>query len=89
MRLPRLVFGAGYVRLWQRERQENIRLRRELQLWQDKYMERTGSTPVHFRPPPQEPPIPLIIGRTAKRRYMAEHPPDNHVPTAEEVMGVR
>lgn len=89
MRLPRLIIGTtAYLRLWQSERRENARLRRELQRWQDTHLQRVGSTPVHSTPPRVEPQQQPIIGRSAKRRYMAEHSPENRVKSAEEVLGV-
>lgn len=87
MKFPRIVFGAGYIKLWQESRRENCRLRLELREWQGKLLQKVNVTPL-FTPPPKpvEPVRRPPIGMTDKRRYLAETPEPNHVPTAEEIL---
>lgn len=88
MRLPRFIFSpaiAGWIRLWQRERKENTRLRRELFEWQGKVLQLKGITPL-FTPPPK--PIESVpappVGLAAKRAQLAkEH---NSIPSAEDIL---
>lgn len=88
MRLPRFIFNptvVGWIRLWQRERKENTRLRRELFGWQGKVLQLKGITPL-FTPPPkpiESVPVPPV-GLAAKRAQLAkEH---NSIPSAEDIL---
>jgi hypothetical protein len=90
MKFPRIILNpgvAGWIRLYQRERRESARLRRELVEWQGKYLKKVNDTPL-FTPPPK-PTVPAVqppIGITAKRAYLQSQPDSNHVPTAEEIL---
>lgn len=89
MRLPRIVIGLGYVKLWQRERKENVRLRRELAEWQGKLLQLKGLTPL-FTPPVktesiERPPV----GPLGKEAYLARHKSIVNHPTAEQVLRVQ
>lgn len=88
MRLPRFILNpavAGWIRLWQMERREAQRLRRELQAWQDKVLLIKGMSPIH-QPPPRVESVPQPpIGISAKRRQIASVPSDEP-PTAEQIL---
>jgi len=90
MRFPRIILNpavAGWLRLYQRERRENARLRRELVEWQNKFLLKVN-TPALFTPPPK-PVAPVVqppIGQTAKNAYLHAQPDPNHVPTSEEIL---
>lgn len=89
MKIPRIILNpsvAGWIRLLQRERKENARLRRELTEWQNKFLSKVNVTPLFVPPFKVEPQKPLIIGPLGKAQHLASHPKDNHVPTAEEVL---
>ena len=88
MKLPRIILNpsvVGWLRLWQRERKENQRLRRELQAWQDKVLLIKGMSPIHQPPPRVEPIEQPVIGISDKRRRLAAQP-RNGEPTAEDIL---
>lgn len=91
MRIPRIILNpsiAGWIRLWQRERQENARLRRELREWQNKTLQVKNVTPLFTLPEKIEvkerPPVGLI----EKNRRLAEQSGPTNIPTAEQVLNV-
>lgn len=88
MRLPRIIFGAGYIKLYQRERQENARLRRELRQWQDTVLQLKNVQPL-FTPPPKPEPLPERppVGQIAKNAALARQRQEVNHPTAEQVLG--
>jgi hypothetical protein len=79
MRLPRLIWGAGYIHLFQQVRRENGQLRREnarlwqeLHAWQDKLVERVGMTPIFTQREEVVTAPPPPVGLTQKRLQLAE-----------------
>lgn len=89
MRVPRIVFGAGYIKLYQRERQENARLRRELRQWQDTVLQLKNVQPL-FTPPPKLEPAPERppVGQLAKNQRLARQREEANHPTAEQMLNV-
>ena len=96
MRLPRIIFNpsvTGWIRLYQHERRELLRLRRELaetraerDSWRDKLLVKVNVTPL-FTPPPKpiEPVAMPPVGPMAKRLALAAQRGPNNDPTAEEI----
>lgn len=91
MRLPRFILNpsvAGWIRLYQRERRENARLRRELLEWQNRVLQLKNVQPL-FTPPMKievadRPPV----GPTAKKLALARQEKEVNIPTAEQVLGI-
>lgn len=100
MRLPRFILNPAvgvWVRLWQSQRKETSRLRRELvetkverDAWRDKFLLKVAATPLYTPPPkPVEPYVMPPVGPMAKRAALtAQRGPINE-PTAEEMAAVR
>lgn len=90
MRLPRLILNPAirpWIFLWQRERRENSRLRRELTEWQSKFLQKMNVSPLFSSPPkPVEPTVRPPIGPLGKREWLAKNAGPNHVPSAEEIL---
>lgn len=88
MRLPRFILNpsvAGWIRLLQRERKENHRLRLELREWQNKFLAVKSVAPL-FQPPQRIESVPQPpIGISAKRRVIAAQPSIG-IKTAEEIL---
>lgn len=87
MRLPRIVFGVGYLRWWQELRRENLRLKREVGAWQDKFLQRVGTTSLHA--PPPAPTVSVAtppVGLAAKRAQLAQNRNPNDPPSAEQIL---
>lgn len=89
MRLPRFILNpsvSGWIRLLQRERKENIRLRLELLEWKNRTLEGARIRPL-FQPPPkpiEQSPRPPV-GLADKKRQLAERQSDI-VPSAEDIL---
>lgn len=88
MRLPRIIFGAGYIKLWQRERQENIRLRRERDEWANKVLQLKNVQPLFTPPPKFEPVERPPVGQIAKNQLLARQREEVNHPTAEQTLNV-
>lgn len=95
MRLPRLIIGsAGYIRLWQSQRRETARLRRELaeiraerDEWRDKLLAKVNVTPLFTpKPPPAKPAPPVLVGPAAVKAYLESQRGPVNIPTVEEMM---
>jgi hypothetical protein len=90
LRLPRLILNPAvrpWIFLWQRERRDNARLRREVVEWQNKLLAKVNVTPL-FTPPPK--PVEQVerppVGLTAKKAYVKAHAGPNAVPTTEDIL---
>ena len=88
MRLPRIIFGAGYIKLWQRERRENARLKRELRQWQDTVLQLKNVQPLFTPPPKFEPVERPPVGQIAKNQLLAKQREEVNHPTAEQTLNV-
>jgi hypothetical protein len=100
MRLPRIILNPAvgvWIRLWQSQRKETARLRRELSEmraerdeWRDKLLQKVNVTPL-FTPPPKpvEPHEMPPIGPRAKKLALATQRGPNNNPTAEEIAASR
>jgi hypothetical protein len=91
VKLPRIIIGnaAGWIRLLQRERKENVRLRRELTEWQNKFLQLKGTQPLFTPPVKTEVADRPPVGPLGKQMYLAKRETERNHPTAEQVLGVR
>lgn len=89
MKLPRIIFGAGYIRLWQEARRECQRLRRERDEWANKFLQTKNVQPLFTPPPKPEPPVERPpVGQIAKNQVLARRQQQEvNNPTAEQVLG--
>jgi len=86
-----------WLRLWQAQRKETARLRRELievrserDEWRDKLLQKVNVTPLFTpKPPPPKPAEPLIVGLAAKNRWLESQRGPNNNPTAEDMAANR
>jgi len=97
MRLPRFIFNpsvTGWIRLYQHERRELLRLRRELaetraerDSWRDKLLIKVNVTPL-FTPPPKpvEPVAAPPVGPMQKKLMLASQRGPTNIPTAEDIL---
>jgi len=92
VRLPRFILNPsvlGWVRLYQRERRENQRLRAELREWQNRVLAQSHLPPL-FTPPPPPPALTKqpIVGLAQKKAAIAEaaRTDPNPIPTAEQIL---
>ena len=99
MRLPRIILGsAAWIHLWQSQRKETARLRRQLveveaerDAWRDKFLMKVAGTPLYVPPPKPTEPVPEApIGLRAKKLMLASRQGEiNNHPTAEDVMAAK
>jgi hypothetical protein len=90
MKLPRIIIGTKiYFRLWQNERREAARLRRELTGWQNLVLQKANLPQLHQAPVVVEQKRQPPIGPTAKAAYLKEEQSSNAEPTAEEILARR
>ena len=97
MRIPRFILNpavSGWIRLYQHERRELLRVRRELAAtqadrdeWRDRLLQKVNVTPLFTpKPPPLKPAEPLIVGIAAKKRHLDNQRGPVNIPTVEELM---
>jgi hypothetical protein len=73
MKLPRVIIGTStFIRLWQNERRENARLKRELEGWQNIVLHRANLPQLHTTPVKVEAVRRPPIGMVEKASYLAE-----------------
>jgi len=92
MKLPRIILNpavGAWIRLWQRERQLNAQLRRELLEWQSKYLQAKGATSLFTPPGKTEVTDRPPVGQNAKNAYLARKKEQVNHPTAEQVLGLQ
>jgi hypothetical protein len=86
MRLPRIIIGTStFIRLWQNERRENARLKRELTGWQNLVLQKANLPQLHQAPVVVEQRRQPPIGPTAKAAYLKEEQ-SSAIPTAEDIL---
>lgn len=96
MRLPRFILNPAvgvWIRLWQSERKQTARLRRELAKtederdeWRDKLLAKVNITPLFTpKPPPPKPAHPVLVGPAAVAAYLESQRGPVNIPTVEEM----